>query len=348
MVEDNDDRHSQNRRDKGEHSGNKRRGRRGDGKRPAGSGGPRRRGPNGDADKQSRPFREGRKRRSGARDSRAGKQGRARSGDDHFQETRPENRAHDRIVGPAIPEGFEERALPFGVRAELRGLAKERADRVAAHIWAAGVLIDEDPALAYEHAETARQLAPRLPVVREAAAETAYAAGEYAAALREYRAIRRMSGGDELIPVMADCERALGRPRDALALLGELDSRHSDPALVIEAVIVEAGVRDDLGQRAEGLRLLRKVASQHVGPAFARARLHYALADLMLADGNTAGARAEFVQSDELDRAGALDTADRIAELDGVILPEDMAEEESPDVVQETETAVENSEEDKA
>lgn len=233
------------------------------------------------------------------------------------------------VVGPPIPEGFDDRALPFGVRAELRGLSKDKADRVAAHIWAAGILVDEDPSLAFEHAETARQLAPRLPVVREAAAETAYAAGEYAVALREYRAIRRMSGGEELIPVMADCERALGRPRDGLELLSELDTRKSDPALVIEAVIVESGIRDDLGQRAEGLRLLRKVAGQNVGPAFARARLFYALADLQLAEGDNAAARESFVKSGELDRQALLDTSDRIAELDGVTLPSSMTHEES-------------------
>jgi hypothetical protein len=36
------------------------------------------------------------------------------------------------------------------------------------------MLIDEDPELAYRHAEAARRRAARLPVVREAAAETAY------------------------------------------------------------------------------------------------------------------------------------------------------------------------------
>lgn len=194
--------------------------------------------------------------------------------------------------------------------------------------------MDTDPELAYEHADTARVLAPRLPIVREAAAETAYAAGKYEIALREYRAIRRMSGGDELIPVLADCERALGRPRDALQVLGELDPRQVPPAVVIEAVIVEAGARDDLGQRAEGLRLLKRVARQNVGPAFARARLFYAYADLLLAEGNEAEARAAFVQAAELDRAGELDTSDRIAELDGVTLPESLADEEDAEAAQ--------------
>ncbi len=207
-------------------------------------------------------------------------------------------------------------------------MSKDRSERVAAHIWAAGQLVDVDPELAFEHAETARQLAPRLPIVREAAAETAYAAGKYDVALREYRAIRRMSGGDELIPVLADCERALGRPRDALETLAELDTRQSPPAVVIEAVIVEAGARDDLGQREEGLRLLKRVAQQEVGPAFARARLFYAYADLLLADGREAAAREAFVRASELDRSGELDTSDRIALLDGVTLPESFDDDE--------------------
>lgn len=226
------------------------------------------------------------------------------------------------IQGPPIPEGFDPRALSFGVRAELRGLSKDRADRVAEHIWAAGQLVDEDPQLAYQHADTARQLAPRLPIVREAVAETSYAAGEYAVALREYRTIRRMSGADEVIPVIADCERALGRPRDALEVLSGLDTRQAPAAVVIEAVIVEAGVREDLGQRAEGLRLLKKVANQEVGPSYARARLWYAYAELLLAEGDEDAAREAFVNAGQLDRDGALDTADRVAELDGVVLPE--------------------------
>ena len=85
----------------------------------------------------------------------------------------------------------------------------------------AGQLIDEEPELAYAHAEAARRRAARLPIVREAAAETAYAAGRYDVALSEFRALRRMTGTDDYLPVMADCERALGRPQNALKLAKE-------------------------------------------------------------------------------------------------------------------------------
>ena len=229
------------------------------------------------------------------------------------------------------------------MRAELRGLSKDRADQVSQHIWAAGQLIDEDPELAFEHAETARQLAPRLAIVREAAAETSYAAGKFDVALREYRAIRRMMGGDELIPVIADCLRAVGKPREALETLAEMDAQQTPAVAVIESLIIEAGARNDLGQRDEALRLLKTASGKNVGPTHARARLWYAYADLLLLEGQESEARDAFSEAASLDHDGALDSSDRIAELDGFTLPESMILEE--DEVDESEDNSEDSEE---
>ena len=58
----------------------------------------------------------------------------------------------------------------------------------------------------------------RIAVVRETAGITAYHAGEWAEALSELRAARRMAGGPGLLAVMADCERGLGRPERAIEL----------------------------------------------------------------------------------------------------------------------------------
>ena len=124
----------------------------------------------------------------------------------------------------------------------------------------AGQLIEDDPELAYAHAEAARRRAARLPIVREAAAETAYAAGLYDVALSEFRALRRMTGTPDYLPVMADCERALGRPHNALKLAREADRVGLDPALRIEMIIVEAGARRDLGQDHEARRILERAS----------------------------------------------------------------------------------------
>ncbi len=213
----------------------------------------------------------------------------------------------------------------MSVRAELKGLPKDLAAIVGAHILAAGQLIDEDPELAYKHAEAARRRAGRIPIVREAAAETAYAAGHYDVALREYRAIRRMNGGDQYLPVMADCERALGRPRDALQLLESLDPGTKDVGLRIECLLVEAGIRKDLGQRGETLRLLQAAIKRKIGPKQSQARLRYAYADMLEEDGRVSEARAWFESAERLDTDGELDITDRIAAIDGIVLPDDLA-----------------------
>ena len=204
----------------------------------------------------------------------------------------------------------------------MKGLPKELAHTVGAHIFAAGELIDVDPELAYKHAEAARRRAGRLPVVREAAAETAYAAGHFDVALREYRAIRRMSGGDVLIPVIADCERALGKPREALETLASIKPQDAD--LKAECLLVEAGARDDLGQRDEGLRILKAAISGKLGSKESQARLRYAYANLLEESGNTEPALHWFNDASGLDVSGELDTADRIATLEGVTLPDSM------------------------
>lgn len=235
---------------------------------------------------------------------------------------------------PETPEGVDEKMLPFSVRAELRGLPKDLGHIVAAHMVAAGELIDEDPELAYRHAEAARRRAARLPVVREATAETAYAAGEYAVALNEYRALRRMTGGAEYLPVMADCERALGRPENALKLAKEAASQPLDAAARVEMLLVEAGARDDMGNRAEALRLLKNAIGDKSVPKPSQARLRYAYADLLESAGEKDAARQWFVSAGKYDVEQLLDIEDRINALDGFVLEsfEDDEDEESPSV----------------
>ena len=232
---------------------------------------------------------------------------------------------------PPIPEGVDSRSLHVAVRAELRGLPKELAEIVAAHLVVAGQLVDDDPELAYAHAEAARRRAARLPIVREAAAETAYAAGLYEVALTEFRALRRMTGTPDYLPVMADCERALGRPHNALKLAREADRAGLDPALRIEMIIVEAGARRDLGQDPESRRILERAVAQarpdDIAPA-AVARLRYAYADALLADDQQAEARHWFASAAKLDHDQQTDAQQRIDELDGFLIDYDEGDED--------------------
>ena len=187
---------------------------------------------------------------------------------------------------PQIPPDVDTRALHRAVRAELRGLPKDLAEIVASHLVVAGALIDEDPELALAHAEAAKRRAARLPIVREAVAETAYASGRFDVALQEFRALRRMTGTQDYLPVMADCERALGRPQTALKLAKESHRYDLDPALQIEMIIVESGARADLGQHPEALRVLA-AAVERFGQGgeklkTARGRLFYAYGEALL------------------------------------------------------------------
>jgi tetratricopeptide (TPR) repeat protein len=229
------------------------------------------------------------------------------------------------------------RRLDRAVRAELRGLPKELADIVAGHLLMAGELIDTDPELAYGHAEAARRRAARLPIVREGAAETAYAAGKYDVALSEYRALRRMTGAAEYLPVMADCERALGRPQQALRLIREATGLPMEPEAGIELKIVEAGARHDLGQTQEAARLLQATLAglgrraSTVELRTAVVRLHYALADVLLDLDKQAEAREEFLRAAELDTDGVTDAQERVDELDGLAIDFDDTDEPASD-----------------
>lgn len=163
----------------------------------------------------------------------------------------------------------------------------------------------------------ARRLASRLPIVREVAAETAYVAGDFATALTEYRAIHRMGGNDDYLPIIADCERAVGKHQAALRTLREArDAKLSLPQQV-EVILVEAGVRDDLGQRPEALRLLKEAISGGRGGREGQARFRYAYADLLAEAGEHKAAREWLVSARQYDDENVLQIDNRIAELDG-------------------------------
>src|SRR6185437_11825652 len=147
-----------------------------------------------------------------------------------------------------LPEGITADRLDPEARAELRTLPRDLADAVAA--WLVAAATEEDPDRAFEYAVQARKLAARVGVVRETAGVAAYRAGRWADALAELRTARRLTGRASYLPLMADAERALGRPDRALALIHDPDSRELDRATQIELAIVESGIRRDQGRAA--------------------------------------------------------------------------------------------------
>ena len=118
-------------------------------------------------------------------------------------------------------------------------------------------LIDENPQLAHQHALAASRTAGRIGIVRETLGITAYTTGDFALALRELRTYRRITGRDDQVPLMADCERGLGRPEKALELARSVDAAKLEAPVRVELAIAKSGARLDLGQTQEALEELR-------------------------------------------------------------------------------------------
>jgi tetratricopeptide (TPR) repeat protein len=182
----------------------------------------------------------------------------------------------------------------------------------------AGRLLDDDPTAAFAHAWAARRRAARVGLVREAAGIAAYHAQRYAEALAELRAARRITGSPEHLPVEADCERALGRPRRALDVAASAETGRLDAAGRVELRIVAAGARRDLGQLDAAIVGLQGPDLQTAHRHPWGARLLYAYADALLVAGRRDEAVTWFVQAANADRTGETDAAERLADLEGV------------------------------
>jgi tetratricopeptide (TPR) repeat protein len=225
-----------------------------------------------------------------------------------------------------LPDDVDARDLDRDTRKELMSLAKDTAETVARHLVMAGRLMDDDPEAALAHARAARALAGRVGAVREANGLVAYLAGEWAEALSELRTARRLTGDPEHLAVMADCERALGRPDRALLVVEDPQASSLSPATRVELLIVASGARRDLGQADAAVVSLQVAALE--GPVRPwTARLRYAYADALLTAGREAEARQWFSRAADVDEDGQTDAEERLLALDGVVL-DDLLEED--------------------
>ncbi len=210
--------------------------------------------------------------------------------------------------------------LDRDVRAQLSSLGAYSAKEVARHLVMAGRLIDDDPELAWQHAVAARARGARIWVVREAVGLAAYRAGRFAEALAELRTVRRLTGSNEHLPVMADCERGLGRPLRALALATHDEASTLDQAGRVELRIVAAGARSDLGQLDAAVVTLQVPELQARGSHPWLARLRSAYADALEAAGRPDEARVWLERAAQADETGETGAQLRLAELDGLVL----------------------------
>lgn len=274
----------------------------GQGPKPAGKSGK-------SAGGDKKPTKPGDRKSSGYRD--AGRATGRRSFDRRAQPEPVERTADQRAYdGPDLPPDITGKELDRAIAAQLRGLPEKLANRVARHLVAAGMYIEENPELAYQHAKAAKARTQRLAVIREALGEAAYAAGHYAEALAELRAAKRMNGATAYLPIMADCHRALGQPQQAIKLAHSPSVAGFPVEAKAEMTIVEAGARRDMKQYDAALRILELAPLNNKGRAPWVIRLRYAYADTLEAAGRSSEAlewfhRTQAIDGDELTDAAA-------------------------------------------
>lgn len=221
---------------------------------------------------------------------------------------------------PPLPADIDPRVLDRKVREQLRPLARGVADQVARRLVAAAELLDVEPEAALAHALVARRLAPRMSFVREAVGLAAYRAGQWRTSIAELRAYHRMSGRQTHLAILADCERALGRPERAIDIFRAADRERMAPAEMAELLIVAAAARADMGEPEAAVAMLQVPELERDEPWVAR--LRYAYADALLKVGRRELAREWFSRAVDVDEDVTTDAAERLLELDGVVIEE--------------------------
>jgi len=213
-----------------------------------------------------------------------------------------------------VPVSITADQLDPAARAELRTLPSDLADSVARFLVAAGQA--EDPERGYEYALAARRLAARVGIVRETGGIAAYRAGKWAEALADLRAARRLTAQGSYLPLMADCERALGRPDRALALVTDPQTQELSRDTQIELRIVESGIRRDQGFPEAAVVALQVPELTDGRLRAGSARLFYAYADALLDAGRPDEARYWFGRAAAAGDDGETDAAERADDLD--------------------------------
>lgn len=186
---------------------------------------------------------------------------------------------------PALPTD-EQPLLPRAVEKEIeRTLGKgSKAKDIALALSIGSAAIDEGRAdVAVEVLAWAKHEAPRIAPVREAYGVALYLHEDYAGALTELQAYRRITGRIDQNHVVADCLRALGRDIDQVAAAAEvlIDDEQAPEDRRAEAVIVWSATLADSGDVGGGRAVLRRfLERRRSGDAEHDLRARYLAADL--------------------------------------------------------------------
>ncbi|WP_152353171.1 tetratricopeptide repeat protein [Brachybacterium subflavum] len=270
-----------------------------------------RRGPRRDDDRRS-PRRD--EDRRGPRHDRDQRGGGRFGGPRESSSQRPgEARRSTRPPEPALDEAITGRELDRDISDELRSLRKETAERTSRHLVAAIAALDEDDLpLALAHAQFAASIGGRVGITREIYGIAAYRSEEFRTAAREFRTAMRISGRVDLLPMLADCERGIGRPERALEIAASEDASTLDVSGTIELMIVVAGAYADTGDIETALGTLDIPALRSKVDGRWQVRLWVAYADLLERAGRSDEAHRWLTLAADADSDHETDAAERL------------------------------------
>jgi tetratricopeptide (TPR) repeat protein len=160
----------------------------------------------------------------------------------------------------------------------------------------------------------AKHLSPRSASVREVLGLAYYGQERWQEALTEMKAYRRMTDRVDQNHIIADCLRALGRPKEAVPLAEEELRAKVPNEAKAEAVIVAASALADQKRYPEALAFLGRARTREDIAEDYTLRLWYVRGDILARAGRSDEAAGEFRKIVRHD-PGAFDAAERLAAL---------------------------------
>lgn len=177
---------------------------------------------------------------------------------------------------------------------------------------AISALEENDLPVALSHAQFAASIGGRVGITREIYGIAAYRSEEFRTAAREFRTAMRISGRVDLLPMLADCERGIGRPERALEIAASDDAAALDVAGTIELMIVVAGAYADTGDIETALGTLDIPALRSKVDGRWQVRLWVAYADLLERAGRSDEAHRWLTLAADADTDHQTDAAERL------------------------------------
>jgi len=246
-------------------------------------------------------------------------------GDSARTPTRPAHRAP--ATGTALATLSARKALPPEIAAEIRTAAHDATvahrERLVERAESAYGAYDRGR---YQDALRAikpvAEEAPGVAAVRELAGLASYRSARWRDAVRHLQAHAALTDSAEHLPILMDCQRALGKPKKVADLWTQLRQSSPEPDVLAEGRIVAAASLADGGDLQGAIAMLATAGATKAlrNPSNRHIRQWYLLADLYERAGDVPRARELFERVLRADRE-AYDVADRLAGLGPVRRP---------------------------